>query len=291
MSNEIEKKSIEIGNRGLALRNLEDMYRFAQHVANSGLAPKSFVRPEQIMIAIQMGAELGMPPMKSLQSFAVVNGQARLWGDVPLALVRQSGNLEYIKESIEGDSDDSMYAICITKRKGDPEPKTTKFSVADAKKAGLWGKAGTWQSYPKRMLQYRARSFNLRDNFPDCFGGATIAEEYEGIEYIESTVIDKPRSAVLLEEPKETLESSNQLKSKKRTKKPKTSTTATIAEPTTTPEPENSPQEPELESPEEREFKYICTRCNTQYVVKPVNCLNCHGEVKEIKDENSKQES
>jgi hypothetical protein len=141
-----------------------------------------------------------MQPMRALQSFCVVNGQARLFGDAPLALVRQSGNLEYIKEWIEGEEEE-MVAHCETKRKGDPEAKKTTFSVADAKRANLWGKRGTWTQYPQRMLKYRARSFNLRDNFPDAFGGASIAEEYYGAEMSEAPLNDKPRSAILLEEP------------------------------------------------------------------------------------------
>jgi hypothetical protein len=52
-----------------------------------------------------------------------------------------------------------------------------KFTVADAKKAGLWGKTGPWTQYPKRMLQMRARGFALRDAFPDVLKGLVTAEE------------------------------------------------------------------------------------------------------------------
>ena len=172
---------IQANGRGLVLSNLEDMWRFAQKVIESGIAPATLNTPAKIFVVLQSGAELGMGPMRSLNSFYVVNGQARLFGDTPLALVRQSALLEYIKEHIDGEGDGRV-AVCETKRKGDPEPKITEFSVEDAQLAGLWGKAGPWKQYPKRMLTYRARAFNLRDNFPDCFGGATIAEEYEGID-------------------------------------------------------------------------------------------------------------
>jgi hypothetical protein len=57
------------------------------------------------------------------------------------------------------------------------EASGAKFSVADAKKASLWGKAGPWQSYPDRMLQMRARGFGLRDKFADALRGLSIAEE------------------------------------------------------------------------------------------------------------------
>lgn len=172
---------IRANGRGLQLQSIEDMYRFAKYVVASKLAPKSFQTPEQIIIALQSGAELALPPMRSLQSFCVINGAARLYGDAPLALVKQSGLLEYIKEWFDEEGED-MVAWCETKRKDEAEPVKRGFSVDDAKTAGLWKKAGPWQTYPKRMLQMRARGLNLRDCFPDCFGGATIAEEYEGIE-------------------------------------------------------------------------------------------------------------
>lgn len=171
---------IPANSRGLVLATIQDMYRFGQYVVAAKLAPASFTTPEQILIAVQSGAELGMPPMRSLQSLCVINGQARLYGDAPLALVRQSDLMEYIKETIEGEGD-AMVAVCEVKRKEDPEPQMRKFSVVDARLAGLWSKKGVWQQYPKRMLQMRARSLALRDVFPDAFGGATIAEEYHGI--------------------------------------------------------------------------------------------------------------
>ena len=56
-------------------------------------------------------------------------------------------------------------------------PTTRTFSQEDAKRANLWGKAGPWTAYPKRMLQMRARSFALRDSFPDALKGVGISEE------------------------------------------------------------------------------------------------------------------
>lgn len=184
---EIVKAPILANGRGLQLRTIEEMFRFGRAVIQSNLAPKGFTTAEQVLIAVQCGAELGMPPMRSLQSFCIINGQARLYGDAPLALVKQSGLLDWIKEKIEGEGDERV-AICETMRKDDPEPVVRTFSVEDAKQANLWMKTGKqgqptpWVTYPERMLQFRARSLNLRDAFPDCFSGATIAEEYMDIE-------------------------------------------------------------------------------------------------------------
>ena len=162
---------IKANGRGLQLQSIEDMYRFARYVVTSGLAPKSFTKPEQILVAIQSGAELGLTPMRSLKSICVINGNPHIYGDTPLALVKQSNKLEYIKEWYESETET---AWCETKRKGEPEPVTRGFSIDDAKTAGLWQKPGPWQQYPKRMLQMRARSWALRDVFPDCLTGIPV---------------------------------------------------------------------------------------------------------------------
>jgi hypothetical protein len=70
-----------------------------------------------------------------------------------------------------------MTAVCQTSRKGKDANVVGRFSVADAKRAGLWGKSGPWTQYPRRMLQLRARGFALRDAFPDVLKGLVTAEE------------------------------------------------------------------------------------------------------------------
>ena len=54
-----------------------------------------------------------------------------------------------------------------------------RFSVQDARRAGLWGRPGPWSQYPQRMLQMRARAFALRDAFADVLGGLYLREELE----------------------------------------------------------------------------------------------------------------
>lgn len=162
--------------RAIVPQDFDGAWRIANAVAKAGMAPKGLETPEKAMVAIMHGMEVGMTPMAALQSIAVVNGRPTIWGDGAIGLVRSSGKLEWIKETITG-VDDSMVATCEVKRKGDPDPVKATFSVADAKKAGLWGKQGPWQQYPKRMLAMRARAFVLRDTFADILRGLGIAEE------------------------------------------------------------------------------------------------------------------
>ena len=162
---------------GLALQSFDDAFRFSKMVASSEFAPKDFRgKPESCLLAIQHGSELGLSPMQSLQSIAVVNGRPAVYGDAALALVQSSPACAYVREYVEGEGD-NLTAVCEVQRRGYPQPTVAKFSVADAKKAGLWGKTGPWSQYPSRMLGLRARGFALRNAFADALRGLVTAEE------------------------------------------------------------------------------------------------------------------
>jgi hypothetical protein len=180
---------------GLRPSNLDDFAKFGRLAANTAFVPKDFRgRPEDCTLAAMFGAELGLGPMQSLQSIAVVNGRPTVWGDAALALVRASGLCVTVEEGVEGQGDDRA-GFCIVQRKGEKAQKRV-FTVAQAKQAGLWGKAGPWQAYSERMLQLRARGFALRDVFADVLRGMVTAEEaadYQITPTIGSTVEYRPK--------------------------------------------------------------------------------------------------
>ncbi len=112
------------------LQTWEDIERFAEKAARSGMVPKDYVgKPDAIVIAVQMGSELGLAPMQALQNIAVVNGRPSIWGDALPALCRASGIASYIKEGHDGEGDDLTY-WCEAKRKDDANPVRAQFSVA-----------------------------------------------------------------------------------------------------------------------------------------------------------------
>lgn len=169
--------AINMGKYGIEIATMEDAFRFSKAVSASGFAPKGMDKPESILIAIQHGMELGLKPLQALQSIAVVNGRPAIYGDSALAIVRASGELEAFSETVDGDGD-KMVATCTVKRKGF-DTITSTFSVGDAKTAALWGKPGPWIQYPRRMLQFRARGFALRDSFGDYLRGLKTVEEMQ----------------------------------------------------------------------------------------------------------------
>jgi hypothetical protein len=191
---------VAAGPRGLQLNTLEEMWRFSQYVAKSGLAPKGMQSPEAVFVAIEMGAEIGMTAMSSIQNIAVINGRPAIWGDALLGVCKASGvfDEEAFSETISN-TGEHREAICTVRRLPNGKPCTRKFSVVDAKAAQLWGKAGPWQQYPARMLQLRARAFALRDTFPDVLRGFRMAEEAQ--DYIDvPSVAASPAAAASLED-------------------------------------------------------------------------------------------
>lgn len=154
-------------------RNLDEAMQFAKIMADSDLVPKDFKgKPGNILVAIQKGLEIGLSPMSALESIAVINGRASLWGDGMLALVQASPVYEWHDES----QSTPQKGVCIIKRKGHPEHRS-EFSLEDAKRAGLLSKPGPWTQYTSRMLTLRARAFALRDKFADALKGLPMAEE------------------------------------------------------------------------------------------------------------------
>lgn len=161
--------------------SLDEAVRFATILSKTELVPKAYQgKPDAIVVAMAWGAEIGLSGLQAVQNIASINGRPSLWGDAALAVVMAHPAYDDHEERVEG-TGDQMRAICMMKRKGKSD-KTTEFSVADAKKAGLWGKQGPWTQYPQRMLQMRARGFAMRDQFPDALRGISLAEESQDIE-------------------------------------------------------------------------------------------------------------
>lgn len=204
-TSEIVKVADELPRQrvSFAPRNYEEALKFAQAIASSDLAPRDFRgKPANCLIAMQMGAELGLSPMQAIQNIAVINGRPCLYGDAILAVVIGHPAYEWHKETMEGVGDQRA-AVFQIKRRGQ-DAYTVRFSVADAKLARLWGKDGPWTTYPNRMLQMRARAWGLRDKFADALRGIQMAEEALDIpaaktpaltstaEHIETVATDAP---------------------------------------------------------------------------------------------------
>lgn len=170
-------------------QDIDTTYRVAKLYFIGKVCPPDCKSAEEAFARIMAGAELGVGPLASIQNISSINNRTTVWGDLMLALVENSGLLDDIEEYFEGDlTSDDFKAVCRVQRKGRKTIIVNEFSVADAKKANLWTKAGTpWITQPKRMLKMRARSFSLRDGFPDVLKGVYSREEMMGDPMIDAT--------------------------------------------------------------------------------------------------------
>jgi hypothetical protein len=175
------KSPITFGDSGVKLASLEDAYRFANAICASGFAPRGMEKPEAVLVAIQLGAEIGLSPMAALQNTAVINGRPAIYGDAALALVRGSGLLVSYKEEEIGEAGSDGHGYRVTAVRQGEQTAVETFTVGDAKRAKLWGKSGPWTDYPKRMLRFRARGYVLRDLFGDVLKGLRTVEEARDI--------------------------------------------------------------------------------------------------------------
>jgi hypothetical protein len=171
---------LKAGGRVSAIipQSVEEVFRIANAICASGLAPSGMKTAEQITVAIMHGAEIGLPPMQAIQRIAVVNGRPTIWGDAIPALLLSRGFK--LNEFIDG-TGEKRKAVCELTRP-DGADLTRWFSVDDAKQAGLWGKIGPWKQYPDRMLQMRARGYAARDGAADVLAGLYISEEVQDID-------------------------------------------------------------------------------------------------------------
>ena len=161
-----------------------------------------------VYAAISLGHELGLRPIVALQHLAVINGRVAIHTDAPLALAIKTGQLaehydwlvnyadlvdmaenskiEAVRDAaaqrarIREDAKGYRASIFAVRR---GETWTCEiFDLLDAQRAGLLNKAGPWQQYPQRMLLHRARTYCLRNAFPDALCGLYTKEELGSIE-------------------------------------------------------------------------------------------------------------
>lgn len=174
-------------------QTFEEAMTLAKFISSSAFCPKSMVgKPADVLLALQLGAEVALSPMQALQNIAVIGGRPCVWGDAALAIVQAHHGYMSHREWWEGSiKDGTRTAYCAITRKNAAE-HIVSFSMEDAKKAKLWTKQGAWSEYPDRMLQMRARGFCIRDKFADALKGLITREEAQDYPNIVAEVKPAP---------------------------------------------------------------------------------------------------
>jgi hypothetical protein len=170
---------IPIGPKGVEFKSVEAMFRFAKCYLDSGLAPTSYKRPQQLVIVWAKALELGLQPMQAIEGMSIVNGRVGIMGDLALAMCENSGLLaDTPKVEYSGEGDELSCTVTL-RRKGRKSPRSASFSVKQAKAANIYERSSAWRGYPDRMTYYRALGFILRDVFSDVLKGMKTVEELQ----------------------------------------------------------------------------------------------------------------
>lgn len=177
------------------LGDMDQAWRAAGILARSRLLPDALYaksgNPEQtqanVTLVLWYGAELGLPPMQAIQNIYIVKGKPQLSGQLWLSKVREHGHKAFVAckhcdrapeqhpaagngdHRYDKDHDETRCTVTIIRSDGDRHSET--FTIQDAVRGGLCtirdgrpysrsnnGNPQPWETWTKRMLQWRATS-------------------------------------------------------------------------------------------------------------------------------------
>ncbi len=143
----------------------------AETFIKSGFMPKSVRTAPQAVALILTGREMGLGPMASIRSIAIVDGKPVVAADLQLGLFKRAGGHATFEQL------DERGAVLRLKHPNGDE-HTERFSLADAEKAGLAGK-DNWRKYPKAMLRSRVITAGLKSVGFEPLAGVYDPEEMD----------------------------------------------------------------------------------------------------------------
>lgn len=166
--------------------------------AESRALPAHWDNPAKIMVGLQVGKEMGMQPMESLNSLYVVNGSVNIWGKATVRRLREHG---YV---IKYDETADSCTATVKKLNGlgmvIEEYKET-MTFKDAELSGYtkdnYGKVKVgWREGQNRKLKlrYGALSALIKSYIPEVMGSAgdiqEVAQDFENV--IDGDAMNQP---------------------------------------------------------------------------------------------------
>ena len=80
-----------VKHQGFAPQTMTEAIEFSSMLSRSQMVPKNYQnKPEDILVAVQWGYEIGLAPLQALQAISVINGKPSVYGDAAMALVQNS---------------------------------------------------------------------------------------------------------------------------------------------------------------------------------------------------------
>lgn len=148
-----------------------ELIELAKMVAPGTLLPATYRnQPANLLIAFNLGVELGISPMQALYDIYVVNGRPSMSANLMAALVRRAGHKLHVT------GDDKACTATLTRSDMPDDPFAFTWTIEMARNAQLAGK-DTWKFYPATMLRCRAISEACKAGASECLKGITLSTE------------------------------------------------------------------------------------------------------------------
>ena len=202
--------------RELEPHTMDGVYTMAEQIASVGLC--GVKNPQEALVRILTGRELGLSLMQSMRGVYVVEGNPSLSASLKQSICLAHPEVCEEFRMIESTNEKCTYRV---KRRGEPSQEVT-WTLEDAERAQLLNRGDTpekkkmsnWSRYPRRMLQARAKSEaadiafgDLLHGFPtqeemvderEARGGPAVVEAPIPVEVVSSKVRDLPAELAAL---------------------------------------------------------------------------------------------
>lgn len=174
---------------GLEPTSIGGAYKLAVGMFESGLYTK-FRKPEAIWAVMIRGREMGLGALTALDCFHVVEGKPAIHAHLAVARAKSHPDCEYF-QLVDSGPDFAEYE---TKNRKNPKPTKLRYTLADARQAGLCPKVlraepvrnengkdsrGNWEKRPAEMLRKTCATQLARIEYPDAALGLYAVEELE----------------------------------------------------------------------------------------------------------------
>ena len=176
----IQRQTQYSGNAdyGLSPQQMANFKQMAATLLASGQLSARIKRPEDAVVIMAKGIEVGLPPMEALKQIYCIGGIAAMQSDGMRSLLLRSGVVQIIDAEHT-----KQKAVVRMVRKDKPggdiiADYTATWTIEKAQEAGLNNKPGPWKQYPDIMLRHRATGEAARAVAADIIGGMYVPEDF-----------------------------------------------------------------------------------------------------------------
>ncbi len=119
----------------------------------------------QAVVKILAGQELGLPPIASMTGINIIKGKVSLSAVAMATVLKRHGGYDY---KVKENSEEAVEIEFFFEKEN---IGISRFTIEDAKIAGLFKINPNYKKYPRNMLFARAMSNGIRWYCPDVLGG------------------------------------------------------------------------------------------------------------------------